>query len=50
MPQLRLKLTLDKRLSLGAQKRRYKKLIKRYQKQLDYAHKQRLLRESQDNS
>lgn len=45
MPQLRLKLSLDKRLSQGAQRRRYKKLIKRYEKQLAYVRAQRALRE-----
>ena len=36
MPQLKLKLTLDKRLTLGQQRRRYKKLVKRHEKQVAY--------------
>ena len=34
MPQLKLKLTLDKRLTLGKQRRRYKKILKRYERKL----------------
>lgn len=41
MAQLRLKLTLDKRLTLAQQRKRYKKLVKRYEKQLAYAREQR---------
>lgn len=41
MPQLKLKLTLDKRLTWGQQRRRYKKLVKRHAKQIAYAKAQR---------
>ena len=42
MPQLRLKLTLDKRLTAGAMRRRRKKLLKRFEKQLAYKRRQAL--------
>lgn len=38
MPQLKLKLTLDKRLTLGKQRRRYKRMLKRYEKRLKLQH------------
>lgn len=36
MPQLKLQLTLDKRLTFGQQRRRRKKLLRRLEKKIAY--------------